>query len=68
MARAKKKKHILHLCRDYFGFGITLVSVGVFFLFGLAVTTFSALKLFIALFFLVLGAIDLILYKLFGER
>ena len=56
------------MCRDYFGFGVASVLVGVFFLALMSLVGANAARLGVGLFFVILGVVDLVFYYFLREK
>ncbi len=54
--------------RRYASFGVLSLAVGGFFMALTVLATTTMAKVFLAGFFFVIGAIDLVLYSIFGKR
>ena len=68
MVAVRKKKPRVCMCRDYFGFGVASVLVGVFFLALMSLVGANAARLGVGLFFVILGVVDLVFYYFLREK
>lgn len=56
------------MCKSYRGFGRFSLAVGAIFLAATLIFGFSGVKIAVAAFFILLGAVDLIFYGKYGDR